>query len=61
MSIEPKKKNAAHDAWQRKNTTRVVMQLNNRTDADILEALDQQESKQGFIKSCIREHLQRKL
>lgn len=58
--MDTKKKNATHAAWQRENTTRVVMQLNNRTDADILEALDQQESKQGFIKSCIREHLQRK-
>lgn len=57
--MDTRKRNAQQNAWQAENTTRVYVKLNNRTDADILEALERQESKQGFIKACIREYLKR--
>ena len=40
--------------YQAKNVQRIVMGLNRKTDADILGWLNQQESKQGAIKTAIR-------
>ena len=47
----------AKKAWIAANTRREVLKLNRHTDADILDWLDQQKSKQGAIKQVIREHL----
>ena len=47
----------AKRAWDAKNTTHVNLKLNKKTDADILEHLDQQESKQGYIKGLIRKDI----
>lgn len=44
----------AHKKWVRENTLRVVMKLQRRTDADILEKLESVPSKQGYIKDAIR-------
>ena len=41
------------------NTRQVKLVLNLRTDADILEQLDRQPSKMGYIKDLIREDLKR--
>lgn len=41
------------------NTTRISLKLNNRTDADILSRLEQEPSKQAYIKRLIREDLKR--
>jgi len=49
----------AHKKWVRENTRRVVMQLQRRTDADILEKLESVPSKQGYIKRLIREDIAR--
>ncbi len=43
--------------YDRENTTRVVLKLNNKTDADILEKLQQVDNKQGYIKELIRKDL----
>ena len=48
----------AKKAWTNAHTTRVVMNLNHNTDADILEKLSQVDSKQGYIKSLIRADLE---
>lgn len=48
----------AKRAWMKANTTKVSMKLNNKTDADILERLGQQESIQGYIKSLIRRDIE---
>lgn len=45
------------DRYDRKNTTRLYIKLNNNTDSDILEALDKVENKQGYIKELIRKDL----
>ena len=46
---------AKYDA---KNTTRVILKLNNTTDADILARLDASGNKQGYIKALIRADMQ---
>lgn len=49
----------AKAAWDRANTTQIKLKLNNRTDADIIRWLDQQQSKQGIIKQLIRNEISR--
>lgn len=44
-------------AWKKENQKRIVLNLNNNTDADILLHLSQQESKQGYIKELIRKDM----
>lgn len=50
----------AHYEWTKKNTTRFTVKLNHNTDGDILEHLDKQENKQGYVKQLIREDMKRK-
>lgn len=50
-------KYSTQTAWKAANTTRVVMDLNHNTDADILRKLNEVPSKQGYIKSLIREDI----
>lgn len=51
-----KKAIAKYDA---KNTTKVVMKLNLKTDADILARLEAVGNKQGYIKKLIREDMEK--
>lgn len=53
------KKYASQEKYDKNNTTRVYLKLNNKTDADILDWLDSQNSKQGAIKDAIREQLKK--
>lgn len=46
--------NKAHQRWVAEHTTRIVMNLNHNTDAEILEKLANVPSKQGYIKDLIR-------
>ena len=52
-------KKKSHQQWVAENTTRVVMNLNHNTDKDVLEKLSQVPSKQGYIKTLIREDIAR--
>lgn len=45
------------EAWQKEHIRRVVIKLNKRTDADIIEQLNKQESVQGYIKKAIRAYM----
>lgn len=45
--------------YNKANTMQVLLRLNKKTDADILEALSKVKSKQGFIKYLIRQHIKR--
>ncbi len=47
-------KNTRGDKWNKENTTRVYVRLNNRTDADILAKLESVENVQGYVKALIR-------
>ena len=49
----------ANNASNKTNTTTVLLRLNYNTDADILEKLDQVDSKMGYIKTLIREDLKK--
>ncbi len=50
----------AKAAWDSAHTTRVVMKLNNNTDAEILAKLAAVPSKQGYIKALIKTDIARK-
>ena len=45
--------------WTMEHTTRIVMNLNHNTDADLLEYLNKVPSKQGTIKQALRDHIAR--
>lgn len=45
--------------WTAAHTTRIVMNLNHNTDADLLEYLAKVPSKQGTIKQALRDHIAR--
>lgn len=47
----------AKKLWTATNTTRIVMNLNHNTDADILAKLDEVSTKQGYIKELIRKDI----
>ena len=47
-------KRAAIKRYDEASTTQIHLKLNLKTDADILEYLSKQESKQGCIKACLR-------
>lgn len=47
--------------YDKENTTRINLKLNNKTDADIIQHLKAQESIQGYIKRLIRDDIQRSL
>lgn len=48
------------ERYAAKNIVRVVVQLNRKTDADILKHLEGVENRQGYIKSLIRADIARK-
>lgn len=43
--------------YDKENTTQIKMKLNNKTDSDILEQLNKQPNKQGYIKELIRKDI----
>ena len=47
----------ASKKYQEKNTRLMTIRLNLNTDMDIIERLNQVESKQGYIKKLIREDI----
>lgn len=49
----------AQAKYDKENTIRVVIKLNKKTDADIIEWIEKQYNKSGSIKTTIREHLKR--
>ena len=50
-------KRKAIQKYDAANTKQVHLKLNLKTDADILEHLEKQESVQGYIKHLIREDM----
>ena len=50
-------KRRANRKYDASHTRQVHLKLNVKTDADILEHLDQQENVQGYIKDLIREDM----
>lgn len=56
---ESEKRKAYKAAWDTENTRQVKIKLNLRTDADILQKLEDTENVQGYIKALIREDMKR--
>lgn len=44
--------------YDQKNTQRIYLKFNLKTDADILEKLDSVKNKQGYIKDLIRKDIE---
>ena len=49
----------AQAKYDKANTRQIHLKLNRRTDADVIQALDNVESKQGYIKLLIRADISR--
>lgn len=57
ITSEPQVK--AQAAYDRKNTVRLSLKLNVRTDKDIIQWIRSQKSMQGTIKRLVREEIAR--
>ena len=57
VSVNPHTK--AQAKYDKDHTTAIALKLNNKTDADVLDWLSLQESKQGAIKRLIRAEISR--
>lgn len=55
MTSEAQKKTSAK--WDAANTIQVKLKLNKVNDADVLQRLNEVESKQGYIKQLIRDDI----
>lgn len=45
--------------YDKQHTTTVLIKLNNNTDADLIEYLEQSGNKQGTIKAALREYMKK--
>lgn len=54
-----KKKNDALDRYLKKTRRRYVVNLNKNTDSDLLEHLEKIKNVQGYIKSLVREDMEK--
>ena len=57
MTSEAQKR--AQAKYDKANTTQIILKLNKKTDADILEKLQGVDNRQGYIKELIRQDLER--
>lgn len=57
MISEAKKR--ASEKYDAANTIQIKIKLNKNTDADIINALNSSENKQGYIKQLIRADIER--
>ena len=57
MSIAKEKKYAAQERYDANNVRHYHLKLNKVTDIDIISKLDTVQSKNGYIKECIRKSL----
>lgn len=57
--MSPKTKSEIQWKYDRANTTRVSIKLNNKTDEDIIQYMASLENKQGYIKELIREDMKK--
>lgn len=48
------------DEYDKKYTTKTLLKLNNKTDADIIEKLSSVGNKQGYVKELIRRDMNRR-
>lgn len=51
------KRTEAQERYDRDNTVQIKLKLNKKTDADVIEKLNSEPNKQGYIKELIRADL----
>lgn len=51
-------RNKAQAKYNKANTTQITLRLNRNTEADIIEHLQAQKNKQGYLKALIRADMQ---
>lgn len=47
------------DKWQAENVTRYVVKVVKKTEADIIDQLEKQPNKSGYIKTLIRADIEK--
>lgn len=45
--------------YDRENTVQIKLKLNKKTDADILQKLEESGNKQGYLKALVRQDIER--
>lgn len=55
MTTEAQKRATAK--YQKREVMQIILKLNRKTDADIIEILSKQDNRQGFIKKLIRDSI----
>lgn len=53
------KRKQAQAQWDKENTCMYTLKLNKHTDAELIEQLDKQPSKAGYIKQLIRDDIKK--
>lgn len=51
-------RNKAQAKYNKANTTQITLRLNLKTEADIIEHLQAQPNKQGYLKALIRKDME---
>lgn len=51
-------RNKAQAKYNKANTTQITLRLNLKTEADIIEHLQAQPNKQGYLKALIRKDIE---
>ena len=59
MTKSQAKYTAYKNAWDRENTRQYKLKLNKKTDADLIEWLDNQENRQSYLKELIRADMEK--
>lgn len=57
---EQRTKHAAAQKYRKNNMIRVILDLNQNTDKDIIDLLDDLPNKSGFLKQLIRDYMEEK-
>ena len=57
MRMATKAKIRANNKYNQANTVQVIIRLNKKTDADIIEKLQSVDNKAGYIKALIRKDI----
>ena len=53
------KNNAAHTKYRKEKTQRIVIQLYKNTEQDIIEKINAQDNKSGYIKGLIKADIEK--
>lgn len=58
MAATREARNKAQQKYNKEHTTQITLRLNLKTEADIIEHLQAQPNKQGYLKALIRKDME---